>query len=236
MHTITDSRASVSSNATWQAVPLAAFVALALFVGAGCISEGGDEDPVYQTALCSGPFVTSGPVHHATGHLILPLGPDPAEDRPEAAPPAEDWRFAVSHSGLDGPHFTRVLGCVRRDGVERWSVAVEIDTNGPVTGEPVSLDTERSDPPPAFFGAVSWRGEEGRVQGLKHFGGALAAGGEAIVTLLDPEARRLTMTYSGYVNLDIDVTWDAEELYPECMTEGMDCGHGLTCQAGRCEP
>jgi len=131
---------------------------------------------------------------------------------------------------------------VHQDGVERWSIAVEVVTNGPVIGEPLSLDTERIETPPYFFAAVSWRGDAGRVQGLKHFGGPLAAGGEATVTLLDPDARGLAMNYSGYADLDIDLNWDEEQLYPGCNPlDDEPCSHGLTCRgedgAGyRCEP
>jgi len=221
---------------------LAALLAVALLVGVGCTSEGGEGDSVFETAHCSGPFAANAPVHHATGLLNLGLAPDPAEGRLQAAPPAGEWLFAVEQFGREGVYVTKVLGCVRQDGVERWSIAVEVVSNGPVTGEPLSLDTERIEVAPYMLGAVSWRGDTGRVVDLKHFGGPLAAGGEATVTLLDPDARGFAMNYSGYVDLDIDLNWDEAELYPGCNPDDdVPCSHGLTCRGAdgagfRCEP
>lgn len=92
------------------------------------------------------------------------------------------------------------MGCIRIEGVERWTVSVEIGVPTQVIGAPVSLNTERSVEPPYMLGAL--------VQGIQYIGGVFAPGGDATLNNLDPPAQAVEMEYSGYVELAMDLLWE----------------------------
>lgn len=104
------------------------------------------------------------------------------------------------------------MGCVRIEGVERWTVSVEIGVPTQAIGAPVSLNTERSVEPPYMLGALTWRDKEGLVQGIQYIGGAFAPGGDATLNNLDPPVQAVEMEYSGYVELAMDLLWEDDNL------------------------
>ena len=187
------------------------FIATAL---TGCAGSPGDSadaaDPRDQATRCSGTAAAANPVHYATGTFDLALAPDADEGHPDAVPPSEDWRLAVHYEDLENVQFTTVVGCAFTEEAERWTVTVKVATQGAVVGDPVLLNTGSTEEVPYLLGSLAWRDTSEAVVGIQYFGGAFAAGGDAQTTLHDQAARALQATYSGYVELAMDLQWEED--------------------------